>query len=173
MLTRQQKEHIVRDVATAITDGKSVTLIDYKGLDANAMVALKKSLYAVNAPLRIIKKSLLALAMKEAGIDGYERRMFEGQIAIAISADDEVSGPKAIADFAKENSNVTIVGGALGTTLLSQQEMEALAKLPSQEQLRAQLVGTINAPLSGFVNVLAGNVRGLVTVLKAVADQKA
>ncbi len=173
MLTRQQKEQIVRDIATAIADGKSVTLIDYKGVNANDMVALKKSLYAVNAPLRIVKKSLLALAMKEAGVADYERRMFDGQIAIAVSADDEVAGPKAIADFAKTNSHVTIVGGVLGTTLLSQQEVEALAKLPSQEQLRAQVVGTINAPLTGFVNVLAGNLRGLVTVLKAVADQKA
>jgi len=172
MLTRQQKEHIVDEVATAIQNGKSVTLVDYKGLGANDMVALKKALYKAEAPLRIVKKSLLALAMNKAGIDAYERHTFDGQIAVAVSAD-EVSGPKTIAEFAKTNDNVRIVGGALGTKLLSADEMNALAKLPSEEQLRAQVVGTLNAPISGFVNVLAGNVRGLVTVLKAVADQKA
>ncbi len=173
MLTRQQKEQIVDDVATAIKDGKSVTLIDYKGLSANDMVALKKSLYGVDAPLRIVKKSLLAIAMEKAGIDEYERRMFNGQIALSVSSADEVSGPKTIADFAKTNENVQIVGGTLGKKVLSAEEMTALAKLPSQEQLRAQIVGTLNAPIAGFVNVLAGNLRGLTTVLKAVADQKA
>ncbi len=173
MLTRQQKEHIVEEVATAIKEGKSVTFVDYKGLSANDMVSLKKSLYKVDAPLRVIKKSLLALAMKKAGVDNYERNMFDGQIAIAISFADEIAGPKAIATFAKDNKNVQIVGGLLDATLLSADEVVALAKLPSQEQLRAQVVGALNAPISGLVNVLAGNMRGLVTVLKAVADQKA
>ncbi len=173
MLTRQQKEQIVEEVANAIKSGKSVTLVDYKGLGANDMVALKKSLYKSKAPLRIVKKSLLALAMKEAGVDKYERRMFDGQIAVSISAADEVAGPKAVAEFAKGNDNVKIVGGALGVTLLSADEMNALAKLPSEEQLRAQVVGALNAPISGFVNILSGNLRGLTTVLKAVADQKA
>lgn len=171
MLTRQQKEQIVDEVATAIKDGKSVTLVDYKGLGANDMVALKKALYNVEAPLRVVKKSLLALAMKEAGVDAYERNMFDGQIAVSISSD-EVSGPKVVAEFAKNNNNVKIVAGTLGTKLLSADEINALAKLPSEEQLRAQVVGTLNAPIAGFVNVLAGNLRGLVTVLRAVNEQK-
>ena len=68
--------------------------------------------------------------------------------------------------------NLKIVGGILGTKELTAEEVQALAKLPSKEELLAKLVGTLNAPVSGFVNVLAGNLRGLVNVLKAVADSK-
>jgi len=55
---------------------------------------------------------------------------------------------------------------------LSQSQVEALAKLPSKQELYAKLVGSLNAPISGFVNVMAGNLRGLVTVLKSVAEKK-
>ena len=74
--------------------------------------------------------------------------------------------------MAKTNENLKIVGGILGKSVLSSQEVMALSKLPSKEELLAKFVGTINAPVSGFVNVLAGNLRGLVNVLKAVADNK-
>ncbi len=173
MLTRQQKQDLVVEVTAQIKDSKSTVIIDYKGLSANDMVALKKNLRAVDAPLRIIKKSLLSIAMTEAGVDGVSRGILDGQVAVAVGAEDEVAAAKTIADFAKNNENVKIVGGTLESKLLSADEVKALAKLPSIDQLRGQLVGTLNAPISGFVNVLAGNLRGLVTVLKAVADQKA
>ncbi len=172
MLTRQQKTELVDEVARQIREGKSVTVIDYKGLNANDMVVLKKRLREVGAPLRIIKKSLLAIAMKEAGIDA-PRGTFDGQAAIAVATEDEVSAAKVIADFMKKNENIRFTGGVLGGKVLSAEEMKALSKLPGRDQLRAQVVGTLNAPISGFVNVLAGNLRSLVTVLKAISDQKA
>jgi large subunit ribosomal protein L10 len=70
------------------------------------------------------------------------------------------------------NENLKIVGGILGTKELSTAEVNALAKLPSKEELLSKLVGTLNAPVSGFVNVLAGNMRGFVTALQAIADKK-
>jgi large subunit ribosomal protein L10 len=74
--------------------------------------------------------------------------------------------------MAKVNENLKIVGGLLGKSILSKEEVVALSKLPSKEELLAKLVGTLNAPVSGFVNVLAGNLRGLVQVLKAVGESK-
>ena len=171
MLTRQQKTDLVDGLAQKISEGKSVTVIDYKGLSANDMVSLKKRLRTVSAPLRIVKKSLLAIAMEKAGVKA-DRDTFDGQVAIAIATEDEVSAAKTIADFTKDNENVKFVGGVLENAVLSADEMKALAKLPGRDQLRAQVVGTLNAPVSGFVNVLAGNLRGLVTVLKAVGESK-
>lgn len=172
MLTRQQKHDLVATVVAQIKASKSTVVIDYKGLSANDMVALKKSLRSVESPLRIVKKSLLSIALTEAGVDGVTRGILDGQVAIAVGVADEVAGAKAVADFAKDNEAVRIVSGTLGSKLLSADEVIALAKLPSTEQLRGQLVGTLAAPISGFVNVLAGNLRGLVTVLKAVGDTK-
>ena len=97
----------------------------------------------------------------------------EGQVAIAMANMDEVSAAKIIDIFAKTNENVKLLGGVLGSTVMNAAEVKALAKIPSKEQLLGQLVGTLNAPISGFVNVLAGNLRGLVQVLNAVKEQKA
>ena len=97
----------------------------------------------------------------------------EGQVAISLSNADEVSAAKIIDIFAKTNPNVKMLGGTLGNQVMTAAEVKALAKVPSKEQLLGQLVGTLNAPISGFVNVLAGNLRGLVQVLNAVKEQKA
>ena len=90
-----------------------------------------------------------------------------------IFSSDEVSAAKVIAPFAKKNDKVRIAGGALGSVALSIEEVQALAKLPSQDELRAQLVGTLQAPIAGFVRTLSANISGFVRVLQAVADQKA
>jgi len=96
----------------------------------------------------------------------------EGQIAVAVSSGDEVEASKIIAKMAKVNENLKISGGILGKKILSREEVMALSKLPSKEELLAKLVGTLNAPVSGFVNVLAGNLRGLVQVLKSISEVK-
>jgi len=89
-----------------------------------------------------------------------------------MSQVDEVAAPKIIAKMAKINENLKIKGGLLGTEILNEEQMMNLAKLPSKEELLAKLVGSLNAPINGFVNVLAGNIRGLVNVLNAISQAK-
>lgn len=172
MQTKDQKKEIVKDLAKKIKDSKAVVFSDYKGLKVKDMSALRKELRASGIELKVLKKTLISLALKDAGIETDIKKL-EGQIAIAVSSGDEILAAKIIAKVAKANENIKIVGGFLGDKKLSAAEVNALAKLPSKEELLAKLVGTLNAPVSGFVNVLAGNLRGLVQVLKAVADSKA
>jgi hypothetical protein len=96
-----------------------------------------------------------------------------GKVGVAYSGD-EVAAAKTIADFIKANkeSTLSIVGGSLGSESLSVEAVKALAKLPSKDELRAKLVGTLQAPISGFVRTLSGNLTGLVRVLGAVRDSK-
>jgi len=171
MQTRQQKEIIVRDLAEKLRGSKAVVFSDYKGLTVKDMTTLRNDLRKEGVDLKVLKKTLLQIALKDAGID-MDVKKLEGQIAVAVAKNDEVAAAKIIAKMAKANENLKIAGGILGTKELSVAEVNALAKLPSKEELLAKLVGTLNAPVSGFVNVLAGNLRGLVTVLKAVADKK-
>lgn len=171
MQTRQQKESIVSDLAKKIKASKSVVFSDFKGLPVKQMMALRRELMAEGIDMKVAKKTLINIALTDAGIK-LDARKLEGQISIVISNQDEVAAAKILAKAAKANENLKIVGGLLGEKELSQAEVIALSKLPSKEQLLAQLVGTINAPVSGFVNVLAGNIRGLVNVLKAVSDAK-
>jgi large subunit ribosomal protein L10 len=99
-------------------------------------------------------------------------KALDGQIALSLSNTDEVSGAKVIDIFSKTNENVKMLGGILGLQVMNADEVKALAKILSKEELLAKLVSTLNAPVSGFVNVLAGNLRGLVQVLNAVKEQK-
>jgi large subunit ribosomal protein L10 len=169
--TKEQKEAIVKDLADKLKVSKAVVFSDYKGLKVKDMTVLRRELRAEGVDLKVLKKTLINIALKDAGIE-MDVKALEGQVAVAVSKNDEVAAAKIIAKMAKANENLKIVGGILGTKELTVKEIDALAKLPSKDQLLAKLVGTLNAPVSGFVNVLAGNMRGLVTVLKAVADKK-
>ncbi len=169
--TKQQKEVIVKDLAEKLKNSKAVVFSDYKGLKVKDMTILRRELRAEGVDLSVVKKTLINIALKDAGIE-MDISALEGQIAIAVSEKDEVAAAKIIAKLAKVNQNLKIVGGILGVKELTADEVNALAKLPSKEELLAKLVGTLNAPVSGFVNVLAGNLRGLMTALQAIADKK-
>lgn len=171
MQTKEQKKSIVKDLAEKLKNSKAVVFSDYKGLAVKDMMALRGELRKEGIDLKVAKKTLINLALKDAGLE-IDARKFEGQVALAISSQDEVAAAKIIAKTAKANENLKIIGGILGTKELSMEETKALSAIPGKQELLAKLVGTLNAPVSGFVNVLVGNLRGLVQVLKAVAENK-
>ena len=173
MLTKNQKIELVKGLTEKIKVAKAAVFVDFKGLKVKDSTDLKKSLREAGVDYVVVRKTLLDIALKNAGIEGVSVQSMEGQVALSLSNIDEVSGAKIIDTFAKTNENVKMLGGVLGTQVMNAQEVKALAKIPSKEQLLGQLVGTLNAPISGFVNVLAGNLRGLVQVLNAVKEQKA
>lgn len=170
MQTREQKKELVKNLAEKLKASKAVVFSDFKGLSVKKMTELRNELRTAGVELKVLKKTLIGVALKDAGLDA-DMKKLEGQIAIAVSAGDEVAAAKIIAKAAKANESLKIVGGILGVKELSADEVNALAKLPSKEEMLAKLVGTLNAPVSGFVNVLAGNLRGLVQVLKAVSEK--
>lgn len=167
--TKEQKKSIIDDLAGKIKDAKAVVFSDYKGLMVKDMMALRRELKKEGADLKVAKKTLVNLAFKKAGME-IDVKKFDGQLAVATSSN-EVAAAKIIAKASKTNENLKIVGGLLGSKEISKDEVDALAKLPSKTELLAKLVGTINAPVSGFVNVLAGNIRGFVQVLKAISEK--
>ncbi|MDO9231611.1 MAG: 50S ribosomal protein L10 [bacterium] len=171
MQTRLQKEELVKSLAQKLKDSKAVVFSDFKGLAVKDMTVLRNELREKGIDFKVLKKTLISIALKDAGIEMDLKKM-EGQIAIAVSQGDEVEAAKIIAKMAKVNENLKIAGGILGKKILGAEEVMALSKLPSKDELLAKLVGTLNAPVSGFVNVLAGNLRGLVQVLKAVNEVK-
>lgn len=170
MLTRPQKEQLVKDLSARIKDGKVLIFSDYAGTTVAKMKDLRDELRKTDSSYKITKKKLIDLALKDAGVEASVLDL-EGQIGIAIGKEDEVSAAKVLAKFAKENKNFKILQGVLENKVISGQEVMSLATLPSKEELLAKLVGTINAPISGFVNALAGNLKNLVGVLKAIAEK--
>lgn len=172
MLTRVQKEKLVGELTEKIKASKSIVFADYSGVKTNDINELKSRLKKEGTNLNVIKKKLVDLSLKNAKIE-IDIKSLPGQLAVTISDNDEVAPARVLSKFAKENENLKILGGVLGIKGMSAKEVDDLAKLPSKEEMLAKLVGTLNAPLTGLVNVLSGNTRGLVTVLKAIADNKA
>lgn len=171
MLTRNQKNKIVQDLTEQVKKSKSAVFVDFKGTPVKALTELKQELRKEGISFKVTRKTLFDIALKEAGLAVSTKKM-EGQVAISLSEKDEVAPAKIIAKFSKTNEKFKILGGILANKEMSVEEVKALAKLPSKEELLANLVRTFNAPVSGFVNVLAGNLRGLVQSLKAIAESK-
>mgnify|MGYP001296096312 CR=1 FL=1 len=169
--SRQQKEELVVKVSEKFKGGKSAIFANYCGLNANDTEALRRQLRLEGVDFIALKKTLLTRVLKDNGIENFDAKELEGSLGIAISKD-EVTGAKILKDFAKTHDKVTFLGGVLEGKLLQVSEVKALASLPSKQELLAKLVGTLNAPISGFVNVLSGNLRGLVNVLNAVKNNK-
>ncbi len=173
MQTKAQKEQLVDAVTQKIKASKALVFANFKGVSVKSISQVRKDLMKNGSGWQVLKKTLLNIALKDAGI-AVDVRKLDGQIGVAFSQD-EVTAAKVLANFAQKNKEIPfmIEGGSLGVKELSIEEVKALAKLPSQDELRAQLVGTLQAPITSFVRVLSGNISGFVRVLKAIEEKKA
>jgi large subunit ribosomal protein L10 len=170
--TRHQKEQSVKDLTDQIKTAKSAVFANFQGLKVSESEELRAKCREAGVTYNASKKTLVKRALGDAGFD-VDTKTFEGGVATVFGAEDEVAPAQIIADFAKDHEVVTIFGGILEGEFINAAKVTELSKLPSKQQLLGQLVGTLNASVSGFVNVLAGNLRGLVNVLNAVKETKA
>ncbi|EKD79187.1 MAG: hypothetical protein ACD_41C00142G0009 [uncultured bacterium] len=150
---------------------KGVVFFSHTGLKVSELEALRADLRKDNSVIVVAKRNLLRLALKEQAIQ-YDEASLSGAIAVAVG-DDEVTPAKTLATFKKKHEQLVFQGGLLEHRFMSAVEVEQLSTLPGKQELLAKMVGSLQAPISGFVNVLAGNLRGLVNVLDAVKAQKA
>jgi large subunit ribosomal protein L10 len=170
--TREQKEAEVKALAEAFSGSKIAVMTDYRGLDVPAISDLRNKLREANISYKVSKNTLVKIAIAQSDIKDADTSVFTGPMAIAFGQD-EAQTCKIIADFAKENENLEILGAYDESgKVLSREEVMALAKLPSREVLIGQLVGTIAAPLSGLVRVLNGNITQLFYALNAIGESK-
>jgi large subunit ribosomal protein L10 len=171
--TREQKKEILSEISEKISKSKSIVFTKFNALGVKENEALRQELKKENSEYLVAKKTLLGIAFKENQIGGFDAKKLEGKVATIFGYEDEVMPAKIVDEFMKKHEGkMDFVGGVLEGKFLSAQEMSALAKLPSKQELYAKIVGSINAPVSGFVNVLAANLRSLVYVLKAIEEKK-
>lgn len=183
--TKQQKKEILRDLTGKISRAKAVVFARFRGLKVKENEELRKKLKQENSEYCVAKKTLMNLAFKDLKIDGLEPKEFDGRLAVIFGYDDEVAPARIVKDFKKQyppengqEEKIDFVGGILdlsaqaGKKFISAEKVAELSELPGKQELYAKIVGSINAPVSGFVNVLAGNIRKLVYVLKAIEENK-
>ncbi len=171
MLTKDQKIKLAQDLTDSISKAKSIVVADYRGLKVNQIQALRKQLREQNVQAIVIKNTLLSLALKNNNL-ALDESCYKKPLIIAIDANDEVAPCKIFNDFSKENDKLKIVGGIIDGKQIDAAGVKSFATLPSREELYAKVVGSIAAPISGLVNVLSGNLRGLVSVLKQYSEKK-
>src|SRR3989344_3110982 len=162
--TKSQKQKIVEELKEKIGRQKSVVFFDISGVKVKDLSQLRRTMKEKNCELKVAKKTLLDIASAEKGIKT-EMKKITGEIALGFGFQDEISPFQIGYKFSKEAQNVKILGGILEKEIIDQEKAIFLGTLPSKEGLLTKLVGSISAPISGFLNVLQGNIKGLIYVL--------
>jgi len=168
----QQKKQIVQELVEKMKAASAGILVNYRGLTVEEDTELRRRFRKAGVEYKVVKNTLTKLAAKEVGYGELEPQL-NGPTSLAISADDPVAPAKILVEFSKNNEKLEIKGGFVDGKVIGINEIKALADLPSRETLIAKVLGGFNAPISGLVNVLNGNLRGLVVALNAIAEKKA
>ena len=163
--TREQKEKIVEELADKLSKAKSIIFTDYRGLKMNEMEELRDSSFEKGIDYKVAKINLLKLAKKIAKVDIDTEQFKEKPLAIVFGYEDEITPAKVIYDFSRAHEKLEILGGLLDGRPMDNEEIKTFALLPGREELYAKLVGSIASPISGIVNVLSSNLRGLVSII--------
>ena len=172
----KKNQNQLEELKTAIKDSKAVIITDYAGLPVSLQNQLRKSANEIGGSFGVAKNTLLAIALKDRvqELTPQAKTALQGPTAILLTpSDDPVTTTKILYKFIKDNELPTVKLGILDDRILSPDEVEALSKLPGREELLGQLVGQLNAPISGFAQVLRANLQNLVYALNAIKTQKA
>ena len=168
--TRSQKEALLATLGEMVA-GKAVVFTEYRGLGVRELTELRAQLRKNGSRYTVTKNTLLRKALEVAGIT-VPGEVLDLQLGVASSATDEVEPNRIIVEFAKANELLKIHGAIVDGRYIDEAGVRQLAALPTRDVLYARVVGSISAPLSGLVNVLSGNLRGLVSVLKQYQAQQ-
>jgi large subunit ribosomal protein L10 len=165
---RTQKEKVVAELVERLRSTESLIVADYRGLTNAELVALRAKLRGSGARLHVVKNTLTRRAAEEAGTESL-LALLEGPTAIAfVETDgDPVAVAKALADTAKDTKVLELRGGILAGRTITASDVEELAKLPSPEVVKSQLVGVIVAPLTQLAGLIAAPLRDLVGLIDA------
>jgi len=167
-----EKQQVVAELKDKITRAHAGVLVDYKGITVAQDTKLRADLRKAGVEYAVVKNTLTHIAVMGTELEKVSEVLF-GTTALALSYDDVVAPAKVISQYAAKNEKFKIKCGFAEGKVMSPDEVKALAELPSREVLIAKMLGGLNAPIAGFVNVLNGNMRGLVVALNAIAEQKA
>jgi large subunit ribosomal protein L10 len=151
---RPEKQLLLDDMKQRFASSKAVVLMSYTKLEPNKAAAFRMDLAKSGGSLAIIKKRILLKAAKEAGME-LDAGLLEGHIAVIFSMDDPLTTTKTIYQFCSANQEVlNILGGRFEGALCSAQDVKQISELPSREEMRAQFLTALEAPLSQTLAVI-------------------
>lgn len=166
------KKQVVATLTEKLKNAKSVVFADYRGLTVAQDTEFRSTLRKSGIEYTVVKNSLLSFAAKENGLDNLQP-FLNGPTSMAISYDDLVAPAKVLVEYSKKYEKLELKTGIVEGNVIDLSQVFMLAELPSKEVLIAQMLGSMNAPITGFVTVLSGVIRSLAIALNAIAEQKA
>jgi len=174
-MNRAQKTELSNELKEKFDKAKVALFADYKGLTSNQANELRKALRAHKVEVKVLKNNVARLVTKGGHLGEAGKQIMDsvvGPTLVAFAYGDPAAAAKAIHKFAQDNQALKLKDGLFGDRKLAASDVEELAKLPPKEVLLAKMLGTLNAPASNFVGVLAAVPRSLVTVLAAIEKKK-
>ena len=169
-LNREEKAAVVAEVSAQVAKAQSIVVAEYRGLEVEAITALRKQARESGVYLRVLKNTLVRRAVAGTPYEKLSDSLV-GPLIYGLS-EDAVTAAKVLNNFAKDNDKLVLKGGAMPDTVLDVNGVKALASLPSREELLAKLLGTMQAPIATFVRTLNEVPGKFVRTVAAVRDQK-
>ena len=161
-----KNQEMLANVKADLDGTSAVWVVDYCGLTVKQIQELRRSVREAGAVMKVYKNTLMHIALADAELPTIDE-MLQGPSAFVFCGDDVAAAAKAVKEFAKDNDVLEIKGAAVSAS-----EVEAIASLPSREELYAHIAAAINGVAQGLATAINGVPRGLAQVTKAVADQK-
>lgn len=169
-LNLEDKKAVVAEIVERVKNAQTIVLAEYRGIEVGHMTQLRAKARDAGVYLRVLKNTLARRAIADTPFVGLTDKMV-GPLAYGISTD-PVAAAKVLSDFAKSNDKLVIKGGAMANYVMDAKGVQALASMPSRDELLAKLMGTMQAPVTKFVQTLNEVPTKFVRGLAAVRDQK-
>nr|WP_153435779.1 50S ribosomal protein L10 [Sinorhizobium saheli] len=166
---RAEKREFVTELNEVFKASGSVVVAHYAGVTVAQMNDFRSKMRAAGGTVKVAKNRLAKIALQGTESEGIID-LFKGQTLIAFS-DDPITAPKVVMDFAKTNDKLVVLGGSMGATTLNAEGVKSLATLPSLDELRAKLLGLLNAPATRVATVTAAPASQLARVFSAYAKK--
>ncbi len=171
MLTKEQKEAIVAEVAIVARSAQSAIAAEYRGLTVEQMTKLRFDARKAGVYLRVVKNTLARRALTDTGYACMSDSL-KGPLVLAFSKEEPAAAARIVRDFAKENDKLVVKAIALSGKLLSPGDLAALATMPTREEALSKLLAVMKAPIGKLARTLQAPVGKLVRTVAAVRDQK-
>ncbi len=166
-----QKEQIVQEMTEKFGNATSIFLVDFTGMDVNTTTELRKNLREANVEYRVLKNTLAKLSFQKAGIEGMDE-FLKGVNGYMISYDDPTLPAKVLKKKKEFKEKLQMKAALFEGRVVGPDQVEALANLPSRDELLAQLVGMLKQPMTKLAGTLNAAMSNLVNVLKQLEEQK-
>ena len=171
MLSKSAKNEIIEQFSEVFKANPSVLLVEYKGLSVKEIEGLRSNLKGADTKLTVVKNTLLRKAAKDTDVEQLND-LFIGPTAIAVCESDPTAAAKVFVDTAKDLPALVIKGGVVEGSVVGAEEITALSKLPSRQEMMAQLLGALTSPMSNLLGSLTQLQSKLLYALEAVKDTK-